>query len=185
MSTHRSIFRTEALRRYRESFEQSAPPRFSRPSRIAWLWGLIIVCVLGGAAGAFARIEIYAPGYLVAVDRQSASRTILIPARALPQLRPGQAISLQHPSGTRLTIGLIAEIEPQVFSIEEASSRFGFKIFAFSGPSEPVVIATAAPPAGTPNLPVADETWNWRQVQVEIGSRRIGAFLPGIGSWYE
>jgi hypothetical protein len=46
----RSIFREEALRRYAEGKDRPVLPRFVSPRAFAWLWTLLGLLLIAGAA---------------------------------------------------------------------------------------------------------------------------------------
>lgn len=192
MHTHRSIFRTEALQHYQQFFEKSVLPRFSKPVHITLLWGLVLFCLLCGMVVGLARVPAYVPGYIAAseipgglLDNRHASWTVLVPARHLSLLRLGQTINLQDQGDKRITKGVITKIESQVISPETAHLKFDFNNCLLPDPSESLAVATAESAPILSNRPIGVGQADWHRAEIEISTRRIGAFLPGIGSWYE
>jgi hypothetical protein len=190
MHDHRSIFRQEALRRYQQSFERGELPRFIGPRHIALMWLLVVAGLLCSMAIGFARVPNYAPGYVKDLsdnpaDGQSATWVILTPARHFSFLRAGQTIVLYDQANGAITKGRITQIKPQAISMEAARIKFNQSNCALPESSESLAVAFAEIQLTMPDAPTKATSECWRRVEIEIGAKPLGAFLPFIGSWYE
>src|SRR5262245_51653569 len=190
MHDHRSIFRQEALRRYQQSFERGELPRFIRPLHIALMWCLVVVGLLCSMAIGFARVPNYAPGYVKDVsdnlaDGQSATWVILTPTRHFSLLQAGQTIVLYDQANGAITKGRITQIKSRALGAEADRITINQSNCAPPKSSESLAVAFAEIHFTPPDAPIKAISGCWRRVEIEISAKRLGSFVPVIGSWYE
>lgn len=174
----------------------SEPPMFpwylsSRATN--WIWLLLLLLVIVGTSIFFARLPVYATGVAVAVKGANApphnsnlvSVVIFLPPEYLPQLRVGQQ-ALIHIESPRLRLRRpLLAIDEELLAPEVAHHRYASGIVGAQLTSTPAAVAfTNLEPL---NLGLADTTLIGKslQVEVEIGSRRLGTLLPILGPLFK
>jgi len=190
-----SIFRPEAIRRYRQSQQESILPRFTRPPVLVLLWFALGLLGASGVAAWLAKVPVYALGQAMIVPGAEVSRqtnadaqiVALLPAEYLPRLRPGQSLFVQlKPDQTDGRVKRpIHAVEPDLCSPEAARKRFPAGLAASGAITRPaaVVIARWEPVVG--GLPGAAYFGSILPVEVEVGSRRMLSLLPVVGTLLE
>ena len=192
MSVHRSIFRPEALQRYVQGSEVNVISRPSRSIHLALLWSMVALCLLSGMIAGLVRVPVYVTSHIVtgripmgADENNAASWVILVPVREQSQLRIGQTINLLGRADVRPAKGVISVIEPRAITTESARIRFGLSACMFTGSTESLTVVIADLTRLSSELSNQVETENRYRAEIEVSTKRIGAFFPGIGWWYD
>ncbi len=181
-TTHRSIFREEALLCHQHGQERiDVQPIAYTPRTIRLLWGILaLIVIIGGLCG-FARVPVSVAGQAVVVpgdgaSTENASVLVVLPAAAFDLITPGDAVVVRLSGGAGPIALHIAGLDAPVVSPAGIWTRFPVASAAASTLGPSVVLPTTAPSVDlTPYL------GSLGQANVEIGSRRIGAHLPVLG----
>jgi hypothetical protein len=186
MTSTRSIFRPEAVRRYTEAREQSVLPKFVSPRIMAALWALVGLLILSGVAVWFASTPVYASGLAIVVDTRNKLTNIeegmavlvLLPPEAQPVLDEGKTILIQVNASSK-------PLEREIVAFEKDASKVNSTLEEFALDNHPVV-AKAQPAAVAivrledipGNVPAKDYIGTIFRADMQIGSRRIAFLLP-------
>jgi hypothetical protein len=186
----RSIFRLEALHHYAQRQARAraplATPRLLSRRSVICLWALLGALAVVGAASCFLPVAavVSGPAVVPAPRDGSAPGTERIAAALLPaglgsRLQVGQSVSLRlEPSGAEVRSTVLA-IDPETITPSEAQRRFALDPWSAGalGASSLVVLVGLDPQsAGTTVLPAGTVGL----IEVEVGSRRAGSYLPLI-----
>ena len=186
MTSNRSIFRPEAVRRYTEAREQSVLPKFVSPRIMVALWALVGLLILSGVAVWFTSTPVYASGLAIVVDTRNKLANIeegmavlvLLPPEAQPVLDEGKTILIQVNASSK-------PLEREIVAFEKDASKVNSTLEEFALDNHPVV-AKAQPAAVAivrledipGNVPAKDYMGTIFRADMQIGSRRIAFLLP-------
>lgn len=174
------IFRPKAVRRYTHRQENPVFPSLVSPKSFMFLWalfGIIWACIILAAL-----IDIPTYSKCLAVLTVSKVKTdssdsethatLLLPAEALPVLKPGQRVFLTIEGGDVHRRGRILFIEPDVINQNTAQERFslGASPMKFKG-SVTVAMVRLDRDAADPSS--FDYAGSYYEAQVEIGSGKL------------
>jgi hypothetical protein len=149
------------------------------------LWLALGLLFVVGVVAAGTPVPSYRPGVAVSIPAgsqagpETADVLILLPARDDQRLRPGQPTHLQLPTGTSHLARLVA-VEPQPLAPAAVQQRFGVAAGGALVGAQSLTVAharwetPAAPQASAPLGAVYP-------ARVEVGTRRLGALVPGLG----
>lgn len=186
---NRLIFRPEAIRRYEERWSKAVLPRFIAPRLFVFLWiviGLLVVC---GAAAWLTPVPIYASGPAVVVKNDAIDPAIqdevvlvvFLPPENLPRLQVGQSVFLQLTAeGERISWPIVA-VESAIASPESAQQRFGAGPDAAQIIRQPAAVAIVRLKPIAAELPATTYLGGIYRADVQVGSRRVISLLPVIG----
>jgi hypothetical protein len=190
-----SIFRPEAIRRYRQNQQASVLPRFTRPPVLTLLWVLLGLLGAGGVIAWLVTVPEYAVGQAIVVQGTNLTRqpggdvqiVAFLPSGYLPRLRPGQSLFVQldqsQPGGR--VKRPIHEVEPNLCSPETAQKRFASGLAAAGAITRPAAVVIARWEPGIGGLPGAAYLGSVLPVEVKVGSRRMLSLLPFISALLE
>jgi hypothetical protein len=186
--THRSIYRDEALSHYQRRKDKPVLPYFfaSHTSNCRYLLFFILLCNVWFLFQA--RIPVYVDGSatIVSQDRSTGERPtiiILFPPEYLNRVQVGQTLFLQTNSGDDRIHSSIARVEPQPSDAAALQQRFHLNQGATPAKDSAVAIALLGLVAD-PSV-VSSDSGALYHVDIEIGTRRLGSFLPIIGQWLD
>ncbi len=180
----RPIFRETALEAYRRGTEKDFVPRFVTGPIVACRWLLLILLVGVAVLAWWVRVPTYVSaggvivggGELRPAGAETAAVLFLPPEQAVP-LRVGRPVYLRVASGASAQ-GTVAEVEPGVISPDEARERYpipeGSDLITRSSVAVVVRLDRTPPAAARGGTPTT--------ARVEIGSQRLLALVPGLGS---
>jgi len=184
--TDRAIFRENAIRAYQRGTAKDIVPRLTSWPLIVSLWVLLAGLLATAAVAWSVRVPAYvgAEGVILPSGAQAgpgSGRTaaaVFLPPDQSAQIRVGQPVHALIGSPGLSASGAIARVEPGVTGPDAARARYGFE-----------------PGAGTLRQPWTVVIVRLRQslspdsyggslltARVEIGSQRLLALLPGLGS---
>ncbi|PSB45904.1 hypothetical protein, partial [Chamaesiphon polymorphus] len=192
---NRSIFRSDAIRRYAASREEVVLPRWISPSSFLYLW-LLLGSLFGGIFLAwYAKVPVFATGKATIVRlpaRTSGGREEVViaaffPARTRSQLQPHQPLrlhfegisSLDRSSGLRLTA------KPEIRSPEDIRTQFGLATSTALQIDRPVVMAIVPLDPAVLDLPTTAYIGSTGTAEIVVGSQRLLSLLPWIGSHFD
>lgn len=175
-----TIFRRQAVQRYRQGQQGADGPRLVMPARFARLWLLLLLLCAAGLALAWATpvpVRAAGSGLLLRSGAGADGRQLagFFPPELLPRLRVGQPVELRVGGQGAAARGRITRVEPAPVDPVAAQQRYGAPngaVVPITGPAAVVVVRLEAPPpaaAGT-----AGATF---QIAATIGSQRLMAVL--------
>ncbi len=167
-----SIFREEALQRYIRNREKSILPRFTTPPILLFFWCLLIIFLLGGALAWFEQVPVYATGGGVVPDSGS-SALIFIPYSPSLALHVGEPVQVQLASNGAQLSGKVTSTDLQQFSPEQIRQRYQVQV---AGPAAVVTVSLGPP------FTAQTYAGSVLSAQVQVGSRRLISFVPGLNA---
>ena len=190
-NTKRSIFRSDAVRRYIQGKEKSVLPRFISPRTFICLWFLLGLLMFSGFFAWFVKIPVYASGSAVVVDWSNNSQyfqddvavVAFVPAENLSHLNVGQTMFL-NTTRERLRSSIIV-IEPKIINPATAQNRFALTSGAAAVITQPVAVSIGRFKPMSPDFSTSTYIGSIYNVDIEIGSRRVISLLPLIGHLFE
>jgi len=183
-----TIFRQSALTAYKRGREKDVVPRLISWPIIACLWLLLGVLLAAGFLAWDVQVPTYVdgPGIILApgdMPQPEYGETLglmfLSPDQAV-HMRAGLPVDVQIGSAGVHVQGTIAKVEPGITSPDAARKRYRLDsagALLITQPSIVVIIRL-----GT-TLPASDYAGSLLSAKVEIGSQRLLALLPGLGSF--
>lgn len=186
-----SIFRAEALNRYRSRDEKSALPKLVSPRVFQFLWVLLGLLLAGAALISSARIPVYASGVAVIVESEATPRNgqgkvsalIFLPPESLPQLKAGQPVFFRFGGDEHLSRPIMS-VEPQLLSPLEASRRFALSAGAAARLNAPKALAVVSLEPSLAGHPASTYAGSFYDARVEIGSRRVASLAPWANKFF-
>jgi hypothetical protein len=180
--TH-SIFRDRALKHYVQRREKDILPRFVSPSFFVFFWILLGLLAFVGLLAWSEQIPTYAAGSGVILAHSSHSKDneavalVFLPSDHLLPLRLGLPIQVQVGAmGPHLT-ATIMKVEPGIISPYTARLRYaldGTESQVITQPSIVVIVGLGS------MISARIYAGSFVRVQVQVGSRRILSFFPGL-----
>lgn len=174
------MFREDALRRHSDSQHDAVQPRLYAPRVFRAVWVMAGLSLAGGAVVWFMEVPVYVAGQATVVtDGAGAEAMIaLLPAEDGGVLRQGQRVFLKRgPDGAREE-HVLRSVEPA--AVSPAAVRERFATTSCLEIKEPVALATlgdAGAAEAKPGVSALGSSW---PVHVEVGTRRLVSFLPGL-----
>ena len=188
MPRKQSIFREEALRRYRQRNLEPVFPRLVSPNGFFFLWILVGCLVAAGLLSWLARIPVYATGLAIVVERielagDSSKYWMLtvLEAEALPNLKAGQKVLIDSGPQRASLEKIILAVEPDILAPSVVESRFGLGRSVVDRLDRPCALAWVSWGQLPGEVQSADFVGATFRARVEIGSRRLISLLPGFG----
>lgn len=173
------IFREKAIQHFRQSRERDVLPRFVAPQIFLFLWillGLLLALVTLTWLG---RVPINVEGSGVVLyqgattDGGRGDAAVFLQVDASSRVRAGQFVQTQIASRA-FSNALVVRVEPGTMSPDEIKRRYGQTVV---GPTVIVVIAFR------PALLTQKYAGTEIHAQIQVGTQRLLALLPGVGSW--
>lgn len=177
-----SIYRENALKHYVQGRDRDVLPRLVSPPAFLLLWILLSFCLLCGLLSWNLRVPVYISGTGIITEvsiQNQASAVIFLPASQLQTLHHGQPVQLTIGS-TGLSKQLsVTSVVPILLSPAEASKRYGLTnelTLLVQQPSTAIVVNLG------PGLALSLYNGTIVRAQIQIGSQRLLALLPLVGS---
>ncbi len=183
--TARPIFREHAVEAYRRGAERDVLPRLVSGPIVACCWALVAVLVTAAAIAWWVRVPTYvaAPGVIVATGAQSpsgnetTSAVLFVPPDRAAQFHAGQRVRGQIGSSGRFMQGAVAIGARPLLGPGAVRSRY--RLSGTDVVGEPVRAVTVRLSTDLPASVYAGTRFTAR---IDVGSRRLLGFLPGLGS---
>lgn len=184
----RLIFRTEAIEHYLKGRETLLSPQSIRVHTLKYVWFLLMILLGSSAILLFTPVPVYIRGSAIIANRSIHGQVdtdlmvvAFLPAESQPSLRAGQRLLIHLSAETRIEQS-IAAVEPEIVSPREARAKFALRQGKDQTVNQPVAVVLAqlsslTVPAGQDRSAFVD---NVVPVDVEIGARRAGSFIPGL-----
>jgi len=178
---NRSIFRGQALQKYRQNQEKSVLPRFIAPSAFLFFWMLLIILMSAGIISWLGQIPLYVTGSGVVLDKtplphqssDDATAVILLTAIDAAHVHAGLSSQVQIGStGLQLT-RVVSAVSPAILSPNEAHKLYGITM---TDPA--LVISLSLGPTISRKIYAGSPV----HVQIQIGSRRLISLFPFFSS---
>lgn len=182
----------EAGRITNQSRKNSVLPWVVSARTFTFLWALLLVLIAGGIATMFVRVPIYAAGTGIIADWRESTQyparemvvIAFLPPETLSRLERGRPLLLQfNRSGLRLSRQIIA-VESKL--LDAATAQQQFALSPGSGLALPGASAVAIAELGTlpEGLSPASLVGRVVRTEVEVRSRRVGSFIPVVGTLF-
>ena len=168
-----------------------AQPWYVHSNTFAVLWVMLLLLIAAGFATLFTRVPVHATGVAIVVDGKKLTQyghdepllAVFLPPETLPKLHTGQSLVFQTERNKPRQTRSVETVESELLSPDAAQKQFNLSAgtgVALS-PLSAVVVARLEPPPGE-----APESLVGRsvRVEVEIGTRRAGAFIPLINRFF-
>jgi hypothetical protein len=177
----RSIFRGQALQKYRQNQEKSVLPRIVAPPVFLFFWILLITLTSAGFVAWLGQVPLYVTGSGRVLDKDvpsgqdsdEAVAIIILPASEVAHIHVGLPTHVQLGStGPQLTRP-VDSISPGVLSPSEVHQQYGVEM---TDPSQVVSIRLghAISRQAYAGSPV--------RAQIQVGSRRLLSLFPFFNS---
>lgn len=188
VTNRRAIFRNKALQFYAKSQVRDILPRFVAPPVFVFLWILLGLLLIATVAAWLGQVPTYVSGTGIVLNHgeevsqagDPAMAVIFLPATAGLHLTVGLSVLVQPgPASSQITTTIEA-VEPGVLSPAAARQLYalnGNLALIVTQPSLAVMISLGKDSSAQR---YAGSIIN---AQIQIGSRRVLALLPLIGSW--
>ncbi len=181
----RSIFRSEAIKSYRERQEKAVLPHLVAPPIFLFLWVLLGLLLTAGLLAWSAQIPTYVEGEGIVFKQQPASAArppvavalIFLPATSAPKVRAGLPVQLQLGSTGPTMTSRIDQVEPGILSPSVVRTRYALARSVAETLTEPVVVVSVQ--LG-PGVPYQKYTGSMVSAQVQVGSRRVLSLFLGL-----
>ncbi len=183
--TRHSIYRDDAVVRYRRDREKSVLPRFVSPRAMTWLWVFLGLLMVSGLLACLARVPCFASGQgivvkstdLYAANSSNLVMVALLPADSLPSLRVGQNLFVNLGDKTDRLSGSIIAVEPRVYSPDEVRKQYSLSGETTLVVTKPVALAIVQAGRHSSGLSASSHAGAIYNVDVEVGSRRLISLL--------
>lgn len=183
--TARPIFRDRAVEAHRRGAERDVLPRLVSGPILACCWALVAVLAVAAAIAWSVHVPTYvaAPGVIAATGArlhagsETSSAVLFVPPDREAQLHPGQRVRGQLGSSGRFVQGAIAIGSHPLLGPDVVRTRYGLS--GTDVVEEPVRVVTVRLRTAMPASAYAGTRFDAR---IEVGSRRLLAFLPGLGN---
>jgi hypothetical protein len=183
----RTIFRQSAITAYKRSMEKDVVPRLISWPIIVGLWLLLGVFIGAGFFAWYVQVPTYVDGSGIMLARraplQSAdgetAAVVFLPPHQAAHVRVGLPADVQIGAAGVHVRGTVAKVEPGIMSPDAARTGYqldGAGALLMTQPSVVVLVRL-----GT-TLPATAYAGSLVTAKVEIGSQRLLALLPGLGS---
>lgn len=176
----RSIFREQAIQRYRQGRDKDVLPRFVAPPVFLGLWLVLSLCLVMGWLAWSIRIPVFSPALGTVVENGQAEQAMAILFVAPDQLHaihPGEPVQVQIGSTAPLLLS-ITVVAPTLLSPEEARQRYHLDETLSLLVTTPSVVLEVALNG---SLSAASYAGSIVHAQVEVGEIRMLSFLPIVG----
>lgn len=174
----RSIFREQALQRYRRGRDKDVLPRFAAPPVFLGLWIVLSLCLVAGWLAWNIRVPVYVAGSGVVAFSGEVQAVVFISANQQQSVHPGEPVQVQiGATGPRL-LRTITAVAPTLLSPEEARQDYhldGTLAFLITAPSIVIVVALG------PGIPVSAYAGSIVSAQVQVGDMSLLSFVPIVG----
>ncbi len=176
---NRSIFRGQALQKYRQNQEKSVLPHLITPPTFLLFWIILVILMSAGIISWLGRIPLYVTGSGVVLDKTSlphrddATAVILLTASDVSRVHAGLPAQVQIGStGLQLTCA-VATVSPVILSPSEAHQLYGITM---TDPAQAISLNLGPTISGKiyAGSPV--------HVQIQVGSRRLISLFPFFSS---
>ena len=193
-NNQRQIFRADALKNYAQAKDRLVLPKFISPPVFICAWALIVILLAGAILMLRVRTPVYATGSAFTLSEaegqppqeEGGLRIVaLFPAESLPRLEAGQKLILKSDDSGQTLSARVVAAEREASSPDAVRRRFNLNACAKGldkGSAAVVVFAELKPPRAGGVAAYGKEGGTFR-AEVEIGSRRVAAFLPFIGRY--
>jgi len=161
---------------------QTVLPRFIAPPVPLCLW-LLLSCLLAVSVLAWlTRVPVYRNGVATVANEETI--VAFFPPESKSEMKAGQHLSLKLDPVGPPVVRTIATIEPGILSPAEARKKFNLDNTATRSYEFPAAVAIAR--LGNPNeqLPASAYEGAVVEAQLEVGSQRLIALLPLVGSFF-
>ena len=184
----RTIFRQSAITAYKRGIEKDVVPRLISWPIIVCLWLLLGVLIAVGSLAWYVQVSTYVngPGIILArgdmlqPEDGAMVAVVFLPPDQSAHMRVGLPVNVQIGSAGVHVQSTIAKVEPGITSPDAARKRYGLDsagALLITQPSIVVIIRL-----GTA-LPATSYAGSLLTAEVEIGSQRLLALLPGLGKF--
>src|SRR5918999_1715348 len=186
MTSNRSIFRPEAVRRYTEAREQSVLPKFVSPRIMVALWALVGLLILSGVAVWFTSTPVYASGLAIVVDTRNKLANIeegmavlvLLPPEAQPVLDEGKTILIQVNASSKPLEREIVAFEKDASKVNHILEEFGLENHPAVAKVQPGAVAIVRLEDMPGNVATNNYIGTIFRADMQVGSRRVASLLP-------
>lgn len=184
-ASKRSIFRNQAVQKYRQNQEKSVLPRIVAPPVFLFFWILLIILTSAGIVAWLGQVPLYITGSGAVLDKNilpgqgddEAVAIIILPASDVVHIRAGNPAQIQIGSTGPQVSRTVDSISSTILSPSEVHQSYGIEM---TDPAQ-VVFLRLGPTisrhvyAGSPV-----------HVQIQIGSQRLISLFPIFNSlWKE
>jgi hypothetical protein len=184
--SQRTIFRDNVLKHYMHGQEKDSLPRFISWPIPVFLWVLLAILLTGCAIAWYEEVPVYASASgmvlnskgLVSHRQDIAVALVLAPPGLAEQLHAGQPIKIQIGQNGPETMSKISIVMPGIVSPYTIRKRLGLNgkdALIITQPSVVVLVDLE-------NISPGTYAGSVLSARLEIGSRRLLALLPGLGS---
>jgi hypothetical protein len=190
-TSHRSIFRDDAVRRYVESREKSVLPRLISPRIFIYLWLLLGLLGVSSIIAWFTRVPVYASGSAVVVRWKSHKNTpedivvaAFFPPQYLPKLRSPQNLFLRFDAiGNGGVYRSVIAIKPQISSPDVIQKQFALPFGTAQKITQPAVVVIAQLQPIPTGSSASTYLGSVGHADVEVGSQSAISLLPLMGNF--
>ncbi len=182
MTPPHSLFRPEAIAYRLQRHKTLAPPVIPDHQRVRFLLGTTLVLLIALGITTFLRpvpVQVAGMAIVPVADGETKDVALLLDAGTIPQLRPGQTVSLEAVTGGHSLTATIATVEVGQVSTSSLASMLGLDPLLTMSLPETVALAW---------LTLEDETslapGDVLRAEAMLGTAHAGSVLPLIGNWF-
>ncbi len=188
---NRSIFRSDAIRRYAASRDEVVLPRWISPSSFLYLW-LLLGLLFGGIFLVWcAKVPVAATGKATIVRlpartsgvREEVVIAAFFPAQTRSQLQAHQPLRLHFEGISNRDRDRLRRLrltaKPVIRSPEDIRTQFGLTALQIN---QPVAVAIVPLDPAALNLPTTAYIGSTGTAEIVVGSQRLLSLLPWIGA---
>lgn len=177
----RSIFRNQALQKYRQNQEKSVLPRIIAPPIFLFFWILLITLTAAGVVAWLGQVPLYVTGSGMVLDKNilpdqnndEAVAIIILPANEVIHIRAGLPAQIQIGSTGPQVNRTVDSVSPAILSPSEVRQSYGMEM---TDPAQVVSLKLG------PNISRRVYAGSPVHVQIQIGSQRLISLFPIFNS---
>ncbi len=177
----RSIFRSQAVQKYRQNQEKSVLPRIVAPPVFLFFWILLIILTSAGIVSWLGQIPLYVTGSGTVLDKDvlpaqgddEAVAIIILPASDIAHIRAGLPAQIQIGSTGPQVSRTVDSVSSAILSPSEVHQNYGIEM---TDPAQVVFLRLG------PNISRHVYAGSPVHVQIQIGSQRLISLFPILNS---
>ncbi len=173
----RSIFRDQAVQKYRQNQEKSVLPRIVAPPVFLFFWILVVILTSAGVVAWLGQVPLYVTGSGTVLDKNvlpaqgndEAVAIIILPASEVAHIRAGLPAQVQIGSTGPQISRTIDSVSSVILSPSEVHQSYGIDM---TDPAQVVFLRLG------PSISRRVYAGSPVHVQIQIGSQRLIALFP-------
>ena len=174
-----SLFRKKALQAYYQQNQTTVLPHFVSLRLVAFLWGVLALCVGVACASWLVRIPSYVTISGIVQAQPGDGIVLFLPVNEAAHVQQGTLAQVQIGTDRPVFSATVAAVVPGVISPDVARQRYGLGSSAWGVITEPSIALIIHLASGNSEQVQAGSVVS---AQVQVGSSSIFTLFPGLNS---